>query len=117
MKLHFDTLSDLAVLECEGRISSVEDALRLRYAVMSQRTPVIIIDLTEVTAVDGEGLEMLIFLRHWTVAHDIRLRLYNPSPLVRIKLQHAGFVAELKIALDEMICLVEDRPSTFAAAA
>jgi anti-anti-sigma regulatory factor len=117
VKLHSDTLSDLAVLECEGRLSSVQDALRLRYAVMLQRTLVIIIDMTEVTDVDGEGLEMLIFLRHWTVAHDIRLRLYNPSPLVRIKLQHAGFVAELKIALDDMICLVEDRPSTFAAAA
>jgi anti-anti-sigma regulatory factor len=116
VKLYCDTLSDLAVLECEGRISSVEDALRLRYAVMLQRTPVII-DMTEVTAVDGDGLEMLIFLRHWTVAHDIRLRLYNPSPVVRIKLQRAGFRDELKIALDEMISLIEDCPSTFAAAA
>jgi len=68
------------------------------------------------SAVDGEGLEMLIFLRHWTFAHDIRFRLYNPSPLIRIKLQHAGFMDELKIALDEVISLV-DCPSTFAAAA
>lgn len=110
------TLTDLAVLECEGEIVSMEDALRLRYAVMSRSTPVIIMDVTEVTAIEGEGLEMLSFLRLWTVAHDMRLRLYNPSPSVRARLQQTGCISEIT-TLDEMVGLVVDLESVFATAA
>jgi anti-anti-sigma regulatory factor len=82
---------------------------------MSRRTPVIIMDMTEVTAIEG-GLEMLLFQRRWTVAHDMRLRLYNPSPSVRARLQQAGCISEIT-TLDEMVGLVVDFESVFATAA
>jgi anti-anti-sigma regulatory factor len=116
--VRIDALNGLALIECEGRISTREDALRLRYAVMSRQAPVILIDMTEVTAVEGQGLEMLIFLRSWTAAHNIRLRLYNPSPSVKAKLQQANYVSDSQFAtLDEMIGLVCGSVTPLAAAA
>ena len=116
MQIRIDALSDLSVLEGEGEIVSMEDALRLRYAVMSRRAPDIIMDVTEVSAIEEEGLEMLLFLRRWTVAHDIRLRLYNPSSSVRARLQQAGCISEIT-TLNEMVGLVGDFERVFATAA
>lgn len=116
--VRIDTLNGLALIECEGRISTREDALRLRYAVMSRQAPVILIDMTEVTSVEREGLEMLIFLKNWTAAHNMRLRLYNPSPHVKARLQQADCVSDLQFAmLDEMIALICGYESSLAAAA
>jgi anti-anti-sigma regulatory factor len=117
VNVRIDTISTLAVVEWEGRIASREDALRLRYAVMSQQeAPIIVLDLTEVIAIEGVGLEMLLFLQRWTSAHDIQFRLFNPSNYVRLRLLQAD--RELKlVTLDDLIALSADFDSTLAMAA
>ena len=52
----------------------------MREAVTSQRDArVVFIDLSEVNALEGGGLGMLIFLQRWAQDHNIQLKLFNPS--------------------------------------
>jgi hypothetical protein len=61
--LHVEKIGDLAVVECEGRIARSEEAFKLREAVTSLRKArIIVLDLSEVRAIEGGGLGMLLFL-------------------------------------------------------
>lgn len=76
--------NDVAVLQCAGRIVRGEAIHFLREAVISLQKPrVIVLDLTEVTMLDGGGLGMLVFLHRWTRDRCIQLKLVNPSMFVR----------------------------------
>jgi anti-anti-sigma factor len=76
--------NDVAVLQCAGRIVRGEAIHFLREAVISLQKPrVIVLDLTEVTMLDGGGLGMLVFLHRWTRDRGIQLKLVNPSTFVR----------------------------------
>ena len=60
--VYIDKVGDMAVLQCEGRIVRSEAAFELREVVTSQRDArVVFIDLSEVNALEGGGLGMLIF--------------------------------------------------------
>ena len=62
--VYIDKVGDMAVLQCEGRIVRSEAAFELREVVTSQRDArVVFIDLSEVNALEGGGLGMLIFLQ------------------------------------------------------
>ncbi|MGC2366966.1 MAG: hypothetical protein WA555_18310 [Candidatus Sulfotelmatobacter sp.] len=57
LSVHIETLGDLAVVECEGRIVRSEAAFTLRKAVSSQGDArIIVLDLSEVPAIEGGGL-------------------------------------------------------------
>ena len=61
LNLHVDKIGDLAVVECEGRVVRSEAAFRLREAVTSLRNArIIVLDLSEVPAIEGGGLGMLL---------------------------------------------------------
>ena len=76
--------NDVAVLQCAGRIVRGEAIHFLKDAVVSLKKPrVIVLDLTEVTILDGGGLGMLVFLHRWTRDQGIQLKLVNPSIFVR----------------------------------
>ena len=63
LDLHIEKIGDLAVVECEGRIVRSEAAFKLREAVTSLRKArIIVLDLSEVRAIEGGGLGMLLFL-------------------------------------------------------
>ena len=63
LKLNIDNIGDLAIVECEGRIVQSEAAFKLRDAVTSQRDArTVVLELSEVHALEGGGLGMLIFL-------------------------------------------------------
>jgi anti-anti-sigma regulatory factor len=108
LSVHIDNIGDLAVIECEGRIVRSEAAFKLREAVNSQRNArTIVLDLSEVPALEGGGLGMLVFLQRWAHDHEIRLRLFNPHQSVRDRLEHVGAMPESDIAtLDEMVSLL-----------
>jgi anti-anti-sigma regulatory factor len=90
--LHIDKVGEMAVIECAGRFVRTESALKLRDAVTSQTDArVVVLDLTEVHAMGGGGLGMLMLLQKWAHDHDIRFKLFNPSRSVRDKLKHVGF--------------------------
>jgi anti-anti-sigma regulatory factor len=94
LKLNIDNIGDLALVECEGRLVRSESAFKLRDAVTSQSDArTVVIELSEVRAIEGGGLGMLVFLQRWARDHDIRLKLFNPSKSVRERLKQVGPLA------------------------
>ncbi len=103
-----ENIGDIAVIECEGRIVQDEAAFNLRKAVASQTDArIIVLDLSEVSAIAGGGLGMLVSLQRWTQDHDIRLKLFNPRQSVRDRLKYASSMRDFDIAtLDELMALL-----------
>ena len=119
LSVHTDNIGDVAVIACEGRIVRSEDAFTLRNAVNLQADArIVVLDLSEVYALAGGGLGMLVFLQRWAQDHDVRLKLFNPRQSVRNRLEHASSMREFDIAtLDEIMALVDRADGRYARAA
>ena len=119
LTVHTENIGEMAVIECEGRIVRSEAAFELRKAVNLQSdAQIIVLDLSEVTAIEAGGLGMLVFLQRWALDHDIRLKLFNPRPSVRQSLERASSMREFDIAtLDEMMALLASADRRYAQAA
>ena len=119
LKINVDNIGDLAVVECEGRIVQSDAAFRLREAVTLQgdaRT--VVLDLSEVNAIEGGGLGMLVFLQRWAQGHNIRFKLFNPSRSVQERLKKVSSMSEFDIpTLDEMMALLARADRRYAIAA
>jgi anti-anti-sigma regulatory factor len=90
--VHIDNVGEMAIIECAGRFVRSDAAFKLRDAVTSQTDArVVVLDLTEMHAIGGGGLGILVLLQRWAQDHDIRLKLFNPSRPVRDKLKHVDF--------------------------
>jgi anti-sigma B factor antagonist len=75
------TLGDVVVLRCAGRIVGGRESDILRMAALSQsRARTVVLDLSEVEAVDGGGIGILLFLQAWAHAAGKELKLMNPTP-------------------------------------
>jgi anti-anti-sigma regulatory factor len=100
-----ENIGELAVVECEGRIVQREAALKLRQAVTSQSDArIVVLELSEVHAIEGGGLGMLVFLRRWARDHNIRFLLFNPSKSVRSGLKRIRSISEFYIpTMDEVM--------------
>jgi anti-anti-sigma regulatory factor len=114
--VHVDTVGDLTVIECEGRLVRSESAFKLRQAVICQsEARVIMLDFSGVTAIEGGGLGMLLFLQRWAYDHDVRLKLFNPTQAVQDRLQRANSMPDLEVAtLDEMVALMSRPVAQYA---
>jgi anti-anti-sigma regulatory factor len=114
-----EKIGEMAIVECDGRIVPSESAFKLRSAVTSQpEARIIVIDLSEVTAIEGGGLGMLVFLQRWAFDHHIQFKLFNPSRAVRERLDRANSMQEFDIAtLHEMMALLERAESRHSQAA
>jgi anti-anti-sigma regulatory factor len=112
--VHVDNLGEMAIIECAGKFVRTAAASKLQDAVTSQtQARVVVLDLTEMHAIGGGGLGALVLLQRWAQEHDIRLKLFNPSELVRAKLQHVKF----EIAtLEQMMSLMGRVNSDYACA-
>jgi len=119
LDLHIEKIGDLAVIECEGRVVRSEAAFKLRKAVTSLRdTRIIVLDLSEVRAMEGGGLGMLVFLQRWACDHDIQFKLFNPTRSVLARLELVNSITKLKVAtLDEMMALLANADRRYALAA
>jgi anti-anti-sigma regulatory factor len=119
LSIHTENIGEMAVIECEGRIVRSEAAFELRKAVNLQSDArIIVLDLSEVTAIEGGGLGMLVFLQRWAHDHDIRLKLFNPRSSVRERLERASSMQEFDIAtLHEMMALLACADGRYAQAA
>ena len=117
LSVHVEQVGDVAVVEFEGRIVRSEAVFELRDAVLSQAAArIVVLDLSEVDAIGGGGLGMLVFLQRWAYAHNIRLKLFNPRRL-RDRLEDAVTIPAFEIAtLDEMISLLARADSRYALA-
>jgi anti-anti-sigma regulatory factor len=119
LDLAIEKIDDLAVVECVGRIVRSEAAFKLREAVTSLRdSRIIVLDLSEITAIEGGGLGMLLFLQRWAHDRDIQLRLFNPTRYVLDRLERIAAIPEFDIAtLHEMMALLANAGSRLARAA
>ncbi len=106
--IHIESVGDMAVVQCEGRLVQSDAAYRLRDAILSQRhSSVVVVDLSEVRAIEGGGLGMLSYLQRWAHDHNIKLKLFNPSGMVQDRLDHT-WMPSLDIATtDEVIALLD----------
>lgn len=114
-----ENIGELAVVECEGSIVRSEAASKLREAVTSQaHARIVVLELSEVHAIEGGGLGMLVFLRRWARDHNIRFLLFNPSQSVRNGLKRARSMSDFYIpTMDEMMALLVYANSRYALAA
>ncbi len=119
LTLNIESIGDMTVVECKGRIVRNAAALKLRQAVMSQaQAQTIVIDMSEVRTIEGVALGMLWFLQRWAEDHDIELRLYNPSRSVRHRLEHNNSMLRFEIATwEEMMSLLAQADNQYARAA
>ena len=95
-----ENIGDMAVIECEGRIAH-STALELREAIVAQnqnKVRVLILDLSEVNTVDGDGLGMLVSLQYWAQQRGIEMKMFNPSNSVRYQLERASSMRAFEIA-------------------
>jgi|SRR5277367_3046608 anti-anti-sigma regulatory factor len=119
LAIHTENHSDLAVIECKGRIMKSDSVFKLRDFVQAQAPArVIALDLSEIEAIGGAGLGMLVFLESWARHHNIQLKLYSPSKPVLEGLVRNRSILNFQIAsFHEMMSLLADSDSEFAMAA
>jgi anti-anti-sigma regulatory factor len=99
LSIHNDRIGDVAVLECKGRLEHSDAAFKLRDGVTVQPDArVIVLDLSEVSSIDGGGLAMLLFLERWALDHEIELKVSNPSNSVRHRIREAQSVMDFEIS-------------------
>jgi anti-anti-sigma regulatory factor len=95
-------IGELAVVGCEGRIVQRESAYKLREAVTSQTDArIVVIELSEVRAIGGGGLGVLVLLQRWAREHNIRFLLFHPSKSVQNKLKRSRSIAEFYVSSSE----------------
>jgi anti-anti-sigma regulatory factor len=119
LNLATERIGELAIVECQGRIVRSEAAYRLRQVIMSLRDALIVVlDLSEVGAIEGGGLGMLLFLQRWAYDRGIQLKLFNPTRAVRDRLERAGPIPAFDFpSLHEMMALLANADGGFALAA
>ncbi|HYK51152.1 MAG TPA: STAS domain-containing protein [Terriglobales bacterium] len=112
--VHVDKVGEMAIIECSGRFVRTETALQIRDAVTSQADAhIVVLDLTEMHAIGGGGLGVLVLLQGWAHDHGIRFKLFNPCGPVRNKLTHIN----CEIAtLEQMMTLLSSVDSEYARA-
>ena len=117
--VHIDNVGEMAIIECAGRFVRSEAAFKLRDAVRSQTDArVVVLDLTEMHAIGGGGLGMLVLLQRWAQDHDIRFKLFNPCRSVRERLKKVHSISEFDIpTLDELMAVLAQADRRHAIAA
>jgi len=74
----------VAVVKCAGRLVRGAEVKSLRQAVvLENNTRIIMLDLSEVEALDAGGLAALLSLRQWARDRNVQLKLVNPSHFVQ----------------------------------
>ena len=99
LALNVETLSDLTVVKCKGRINRSDDVFKLRDTVTAQKAArTVVLDLSDVPTMGGGGLGMLVFLEHWARTRHIHLKLYEPSKSIMEGLVHNRSILDFEIA-------------------
>ena len=119
LDLTIEKIGKLAVVECHGRVVRSDVAFKLREAVMAlPGIGVIVLDLSEASAIEAGGVDMLLFLQRWACDCDIQLKLFNPRMSVRARLECLSSMPQFHIVpLPEVMALMAKANGRFALAA
>jgi anti-anti-sigma factor len=83
-KINVERTSGVAIVRCIGRLVRGEAVSALRDAVVSEKNSQrILLDLSDVQAFDAGGVNALVWLHQWAMRRGIKIKLVNPSTLVR----------------------------------
>lgn len=83
LTIEVEKSGDVAVVRCGGRLVRGAEVRTLSQAVVSENdTRIIMLDLSDVAALDAGGLAALLSLRQWAREHNVQLKLVNPSRFV-----------------------------------
>src|SRR2546427_10006973 len=86
-----DKSGDVAIVKCAGRMVRGETVETLKRTVVAQGgARIVVIDLSEIEALDGGGLGMPAFLHRWAGDNGIQRKLVNPSNHVHGMLERTG---------------------------
>jgi len=84
LTIEVEKTGDVAVVRCAGRLVRGAEVRTLRQAVVSENnTRIVMLDLSDVQALDAGGLAALLSLRQWARERDVQLKLVNPSHFVQ----------------------------------
>jgi anti-anti-sigma regulatory factor len=118
LSVGIESIGDMVVFSCKGNIVRSEAASKLREAVTSQANArIIVLDLTEVHAIEADGLDMLSALQRWALDHNIQFKLFDPSASVRSRLEHNESTQFDIARFSEMIAILAGAESHFRKAA
>ena len=96
--VNIHNLENGVLLRCTGRIVAGEEVNILRSVALAHSDgKEIVLDLANVSAMDGAGIGMLAFLQGRTRGTGLRLRIQNPSPRVRQLLELTNLDSILEI--------------------
>jgi anti-anti-sigma factor len=117
LSVDVDRSEDVVVLQCRGRIVRGDATYALRDAVTLQRNArIIVLDLSEVEAIDGSGLGMLVFVHRWTCDNSVQLKLVNPSVLIREMLERTNLMRVFDVSsVDEALAILRNADENQAA--
>jgi anti-anti-sigma factor len=74
---------DVVIVKCVGRIVRGQES-SLRNAVLTEKLArIIVLDVSDVEALDAGGLNLLLSLHRWTESNRVHLKLVNPRPFVQ----------------------------------
>jgi len=121
LTIDVEKTGDVAVVRCVGRIVRGAELGTLRNAVLAENdTRIVVIDLSDVEALDAGGLTALLSLRQWARNRNVQLKLVNPSHFVNEVLTRTGLDHVFDISTFEHALFVLGAPdcrhSRYAAA-
>jgi anti-anti-sigma regulatory factor len=107
--VHVEKISDVSVIQCEGRMIGSDAAFKVRDEVRRQKdSKVVLLDLSELSFMGADALGMLAFLQAWTRSLSIQLKLLDPPPGVRQTLQRFRPTIEFEIAsMDDVLSMLD----------
>src|SRR5438067_4423609 len=117
LTVYSERANDVVVVKCQGRIVRGQEAV-LRDAVLQEEyARVVVFDLSDVESVDAGGLNLLVYLHHWSENNRTHLKLVNPRPFVYEMLTrtHLNCVFDISSFHDALSVLCEERPVVAAA--
>ncbi len=97
LKLEIQKSPQVVLVRCSGRIVKWDGADALVRAATSEDKPHILIDLSEVSAVDAAGLGALAKLEQWARDGNRTIHLVSPSTRVREALETTGLSSVIQI--------------------
>jgi anti-anti-sigma factor len=121
LTIDVEKTGDVAVVRCVGRIVRGAELGTLRSAVLAENDiRIVVIDLSDVEALDAGGLTALLSLRQWARNRNVQLKLVNPSHFVNEVLTRTGLDHVFDISTFEHALFVLSAPdcrhSRYAAA-
>lgn len=99
MKLQLETLGDIAILHCRGRITYRDEAVQFskKVAELLPRTQRLVVELSGVEMIDSAGLGELVLVLLWAQANGCAIKLAGPRRHVRETLEVTNLASVFEI--------------------